>query len=367
MTTIRILATAVATAWGLYAASIVGGDAQRGEKLFASQRCVQCHSINGKGGTTGGDLGRRIDRDFTPSQMASLMWNHAPQMWSTMNKLGVQKPSLTAEGAADLFAYFISARYFEKPGDAARGKQAFSAKHCADCHGIETSPVAAAPPVVKWESLADPLVLAGQMWNHGAKMREEFAKKKYAWQQLTAQELTDMLVYLQNLPQTRNLAANLSFPPSEPGEKLFQSKGCAGCHNGKMALERLLHNQTLTDIAVDMWNHEPNMKNPPPTLAPQEMRELISYIWAKQYFTGRGNPERGRKVFASKKCAACHESGAAPKLAAGAGSYSQITMVAALWDHGPKMLESMTERKLPWPQFTAQQMTDLIAYLNTLK
>jgi mono/diheme cytochrome c family protein len=367
MTTIRVIAAGAVATWGLLAAGVVPGDAQRGEKLFQSQRCVQCHSIQGKGGTAGPDLGRRIDRDFTPSMMASLMWNHAPQMWAEMNRQGVEKPSLAPEGAADLFAYFISARYFEKPGDAARGKQTFTAKRCADCHGITSSPVAAAPPVAKWQSLADPLVLAGQMWNHGARMREEFAKKKFAWQQLTAQELTDMLVYLQNLPQTRNLAAQLSFPPAEPGEKLFQSKGCIDCHKGKMALENLLHNQTLTDIAVDMWNHQPNMKNPPPELAPQEMREIITYIWARQYFAGTGNAERGKKVFADKNCAACHESGAAPKLAKGADSYSQITMVSALWDHGPKMLALMNEKKLPWPQFTSQQMSDLIAYLNTLK
>ena len=41
-------------------------------------------------------------------------------------------------------------------------------------------------------------------------------------------------------------------------------------------------------------------------------------------------------------------------------------MVSALWDHGPRMLELMKERKLAWPRFTAMQMSDLIAYLNSL-
>src|SRR5205807_7983702 len=63
-----------------------------------------------------------------------------------------------------------------------------------------------------------------------------------------------MLVYLQNLPETRGLAANFAFPPSDSGEKLFVSKGCAECHTGKRALEVLLKNQTLTEIAVHMWN-----------------------------------------------------------------------------------------------------------------
>jgi mono/diheme cytochrome c family protein len=367
MTTLRVIAAGALVAWGSLAASLVPGDARRGEQLFQSERCVQCHSIKGKGGTIAPDLTRRIDRNFTPSLMASLMWNHAPRMWAEMKKQGVTSAPLSAGGAADLFAFFVSARYFEAPGDAARGKQAFAAKRCAECHGVTTSPVAAAPPVAKWTSLADPLVLAQQMWNHGAKMHDEFTKKKLHWQAITAQELTDMLVYLQNLPETRGLAANLSFPPSDAGEKLFESKGCAGCHTGKLALETRLHNQTLTEIAVDMWNHQPKMKNPPPNLAPEEMRQIISYIWAKQYFTGSGNAERGKKVYTEKSCATCHESGAAPKLARGKDGHSQITIVSALWGHGPRMLELMTEKKLAWPQFTAPQMSDLIAYLNTLK
>ena len=77
-------------------------------------------------------------------------------------------------------------------------------------------------------------------------MRAEFAKKKLAWGKITGQELTDMLVYLQNLPETRHLAADFSFPLSDSGEKLFETKGCSGCHVGKLALESRLKNQTLT-------------------------------------------------------------------------------------------------------------------------
>src|SRR5438309_3378694 len=173
---LRVIAAGALVAWGALAASIIPGDARRGEQLFQTEQCVQCHSVKGKGGVLGPDLGRRVDRDYTPALMSSLMWNHAPDMWAAMKERGVAKGSMTPDKAADLFAYFVSARYFEKPGDAARGKQAFAARHCADCHGITSSPVVAAPPVAKWESLADPIVLAQQMWNHGPRMRAEFAK-----------------------------------------------------------------------------------------------------------------------------------------------------------------------------------------------
>jgi mono/diheme cytochrome c family protein len=368
MSMVRGAAACALIAWSALAASVAPGDARRGERLFQTEQCIQCHSLNGRGGSMAPDLARQIDRNYTPAVMASLMWNHAPDMWAAMKKQGIVKAELSPGSAADLFAYFVSARYFDKPGDAARGKQAFAAKHCAECHGINNTSLAGAPPVVRWESLADPVVLAQQMWNHGARMREEFGKKKVAWVQLTAQELTDMLVYLQNLPETKGVERSFAFTPSDAGQALFQSKGCAGCHVGAMALENRLRNQTLTEIAVDMWNHQPNMKQPPPTLTPEEMRQIVGYVWERQYFRGEGSADHGKRVFAGQKCATCHESasGGAPKLAKGKDAYSDITIISALWDHGPRMLDLMTQQKLAWPRFTAQQMSDVIAYLNSL-
>jgi mono/diheme cytochrome c family protein len=359
------IAIAGALAAGSVWAGAASGDAGRGEQLFQSEQCIQCHSFQGKGGTTAPDLSKRIDRNYTPAVMASLMWNHAPDMWGAMKKKGIVKSEMTPDIAADLFAYFVSARFFERPGDAGRGKQAFAARHCADCHGIATPIVGGGPPVAKWESLSDPLVLAQQMWNHGPQMREAFAKRKFRWAALTGQELTDILVYLQNLPETRDLAHRFEFPPSDAGEKLFQSKGCVTCHSGATALEHLLKNQTLTDIAADMWDHQPEMKQPSPSLSPEEMRQIIGYIWTRQYFTGTGSAERGKKVFAAKSCGTCHNdpSSGAPKLTKG---QSDITMVAVLWEHGPRMLDVMNSKKIAWPRFTAQQMDDLVAYLNSL-
>jgi len=365
MSTLRVIAAGTLAACWAWAGT-VAGDARRGEELFQSQQCVQCHSVNGLGGGSAPDLAKRIDRDYTPAVMASLMWNHAPAMWDAMRKENINRPSLDDAAAADLFAYFVSARYFEKRGDAGRGKAAFTAKHCTECHGITSSSFPGAPPVDKWESLADPVVLAQQMWNHGSGMRAALAQKKLAWVSLTSQEMSDILVYLQNLPETKEIATNFLFPPSETGEKLFTTKGCSGCHNRQWS-ERL-RNQTLTDIAVDMWNHAPLMKQPAPQLSQEEMRQIIGYIWARQYFRGTGNPERGKKVFAEKSCGACHNdpSSGAPKLGKGPDGYSDISMVAVLWQHGPHMLDMMTQRKIQWPRFTAAQMTDLIAYLNTL-
>ncbi|HUI81444.1 MAG TPA: c-type cytochrome [Bryobacteraceae bacterium] len=367
MNILRVALAGAVAASAALAADEVLGDARRGEQLFQTEQCIQCHSINGRGGALAPDLGKRIDRDFTPTVMASLIWNHAPQMWSAMRRQGIVRATLSPESAADLFAYFVSARFFEKPGDAGRGKQVFAAKHCADCHGVTASNAAGAPPVVKWASLADPTVLIQQMWNHGGQMRQAYAEKKLKWSPLTSQELRDMLVYLQNLPETRELVTAFEFPPSASGSVLFESKGCAGCHKGNLALENRLRNQNLTDIAVDMWNHQANMKQPAPNLSQEEMRQILGYVWTRQYFRGSGDAAHGRQVFTEKSCAACHNdaSSGAPPLAKTPEGYSDISMISALWQHGPRMLDLMTERKLAWPRFTAPEMADLIAYLNS--
>ncbi len=93
-----------------------------------------------------------------------------------------------------------------------------------------------------------------------------------------------------------------------------------------------------------MWDHGPRMAAagaPPAVFNPGEMRELLSYIWARQFFEDAGDPARGRRVFTAKRCAECHETGAAPKLPAAGGAYSAPAMIAALWRHGPAMLDRM--------------------------
>src|ERR671910_888086 len=129
--------------------AIHAADSERGEKLFHTQGCIQCHAINGQGGTQAPDLGRRIARGYTPALLASTMWNHAPSMWSAMKRQGIERMDLDPQKAADLFAFFSSSRFFDRPGDAARGKQAFQQNRCAECHGIDTARAAGATPVAK--------------------------------------------------------------------------------------------------------------------------------------------------------------------------------------------------------------------------
>jgi mono/diheme cytochrome c family protein len=359
----KILIAAVAVSITAHAAT-TSMDSARGEKLFQTLGCVQCHSINGLGGKRGPDLGRGIDRNFTPATLAATMWNHAPAMWAAMKEKDLPAGVLNDQGAADLFAYFYSAHFFDKPGDAARGKQAFAAKHCAECHALTQAKLPA----------NDPIALVNDMWNHASTMKDEFAKRNFRWPDLTSQDLTDIQVYLRNLPSQASAPSNVRID-STGGEVLFQSKGCVECHagkgSGKIDLAPRLKHATLTDIAAAMWNHEPLMnkarKAAPPHLELDEMQHLIGYLWAREYFEDSGDASRGAHIFQGKQCTVCHGTGAngAPKFPTSDRTFSGAAMVSALWHHGPSMLSQMKVTRIAWPRFEGSQMADVIAYLNS--
>ena len=356
-------------------------DSARGGQLFQTLSCVQCHNVNGTGPArtaVGPDLGQMIDRGFSSATLAATMWNHAPGMWAAMRDRQINAGDLNEQAAQDLVAFFYAARFFEKPGDAGRGKRAFERLACAGCHGLTPADTKAKPvspnakPVSEWQGLADPIELVSAMWNHRAEMQAETAAKGVTFPELTAQDLTDILVYLRNLPGVRHPAGEFRINASDTGVRVFESSGCAKCHQSVEALAAKVQGKTLTEIAAEMWNHAPRMAAagaPPVQFDQAQMRDLLSAFWAAGFFQDSGNAAAGNKVFASKKCAVCHNdaSSGAPHLPAAGREFTGATMVSVLWHHGPRMLDQMKSKGIAWPRFDGGQMSDLIAYLNSSK
>jgi mono/diheme cytochrome c family protein len=210
-------------------------------------------------------------------------------------------------------------------------------------------------------------VLVHRMWNHSGDMQKAASSRNIPVPQLSSQELDDILVYLQNLPETRRANLEFTLPSPEGGEGLFEKAGCAGCHKDNLALENRLSDATLTDIAAALWNHSSRMYNPHPDLTLAEMRQIVGYVWGRQFFLPKGDQVQGKKVFESKKCVTCHNdaSSGAPALTKPAEPYSAITMVSVLWMHGPRMFSEMQKKNIAWPQLSPADMTNVIAYLNS--
>jgi hypothetical protein len=101
-------------------------------------------------------------------------------------------------------------------------------------------------------------------------------------------------------------------------------------------------------------------------LEPGQMRDLVGTFWAAKFFEDAGHPAAGSRVFAGKNCDICHKDASigAPTLPIPGRSFSGASMISVLWRHGPRMLDRMTTKGVPWPRFDGSQMADLIAYLN---
>ena len=79
-------------------------------------------------------------------------------------------------------------------------------------------------------------------------------------------------------------------------------------------------------------------------------------------------PAEGITLFRSKGCATCHSGGqqtgaGAPELRQLPSASTLPRLVAALWNHAPRMLESMHARHVPYPDLSYEEAGQLVAYL----
>jgi cytochrome c551/c552 len=281
-----------------------------------------------------------------------------------MERQKLTPKELTPRDSADLLGYFYSVRFFDRPADAGRGKRLFQEKRCAECHA-SLEATAAAKPIAQWESVGNPIELVSAMWNHASNMRQSFASRKIPWPNVTGQDISDIALYARSLPSSRGKGTTFK-TTGEGGEALFSSKGCAGCHVGKLSLNRRVQGMTLNDVAAAMWSHAGKMDNKLPALESSEMSSLVTWLWSQQVLANSGSAARGKSAFSAKGCAGCHDGAAgAPSLAASKGEFSTVSMISSLWHHGPRMQERMKQKGVTWPRFSASEMSDVIAYLNS--
>jgi mono/diheme cytochrome c family protein len=106
-----------------------------------------------------------------------------------------------------------------------------------------------------------------------------------------------------------------------------------------------------------------------PRLSAWEAGDLIAFLFWLNYFDPAGSVEQGERLFAEKRCIACHQvervgGVAGPSLDFLHQSGSPIEVATALWNHGPSMMESMRALGIRRPTFTSAELVDLIAYLR---
>lgn len=348
-----------------------------GRMVFEEKGCLDCHAIDGYGGTVGPDLG--VDKFFGNFyDLGSRLWNHAPQMIVQSGALEKKWAMLTSAELDQLISYLFYLRYLGEPGNVSQGKKLIESKGCLSCHRIGQDGAPGGIALDQLQEYASPLYIAQVIWNHGPAMEAQMMTMAVERPTFNDADITHISAYLRAFTRTRSTRRQYMSPGNpQVGAQLFQSQGCAYCHaiaddvpsRGARLSEMNLH-RSVTAIAGTMWNHGNIMRDAMqeeriewPTFEGSQMADLIAYLYFFDYQGSPGDPQLGRKVFETKSCISCHGPQQSWALDQGIDLARPTDLVRTMWNHVPHMRELIVTMNIDWPELTAEELRDLYAYL----
>ena len=362
-------------------------DPTQGSQLFVSKGCVKCHALKGEGGKIGPDLGK-IDLGDTQLNLAAKIWNHAPSMTAEMESTGMIKPTLTGEELAEISAYLYFLRFFDEPGNPAKGRSVYAEKGCLLCHPSSGKGREGAPGLDGFPRNVSPAFLSQAIWNHGLDMIVRMVEIGMKWSRFWETEMMDLLEYIKiNAKGAEEPAFSKPGNPKE-GKQTFTSKGCIQCHSirGEGAKGGVDLGQTaktfytsLTQIASSMWNKGPTVlvriaqtQCGIPKFTPKEMADLLAYLYFLHFMDTPGNRTNGEKIFSAIGCSQCHaREGKSGKLTyidlSKYEATAEMEIVASMWNHSQEIQKAVGEQNMPWPRFEEGEMADLLEFIRTPK
>ncbi len=354
-------------------------DPLNGRITFEEKKCIACHAVGGFGGTAGPDLSR--DQYFGSSiELATIIWNHSPQMNRKFRQLRMDRPKLTEAEMLDLLGFLYYLRYLGEPGSVANGKSLLASKGCMGCHSNGGEGGTIGPDFKKIQKYSAPLYLVQAMWNHGPAMQEQIRKGKMNYPILSGQDIVDIASYLRQA-STADVEVRLSIGNPKNGRVLFTEKHCSDCHVGEGKRKRIEAGlikidlkKGVTEVAGAMWNHGEAMLEYMqgasiewPQFKKNEMADIIAYIYFLGFEDLPGNPTKGERVFSEKGCNSCHAKGGKGK-GPDLGSIKKITspvrMIQLMWNHAGEMEDLLITQNKRWPVLTTNEMRDLYGYLR---
>jgi mono/diheme cytochrome c family protein len=189
--------------------------------------------------------------------------------------------------------------------------------------------------------------------------------------QFHGEEMNDLVAYLakSNPPGERKDASG----DAARGWAVFQAQ-CLPCHSvgghggnvgPPLGPERDLPLNSA-EFAGVLWNH----KRANPVLKGNEMADLTAFLASLRYVEPSGSRFVGERIFAERGCSYCHGPRAegnqfGPRLGAEGDAYTIVSFTAALWKHGPKMVDRVQAMHISWPELEPSDAGNLIAFLNS--
>jgi len=270
--------------------------------------------------------------------------------------------------------------------DAESGARIFGMKGCGQCHAAWAEGKWKAPDLT---SLADATTfygLAADMWNHIPIMRNRMIETGIAQPTLSGNEMADVIAFLfrSSYEEARGDAP--------AGATVFRDKHCIACHQvagaGGLAGPDLSHSGQFNspiDVAAAMWNHGLAMEQAMTArgveripLSGSELVDLLAYLRSEgsaeaesRLFPLPGTAGRGRELYESKGCIACHgrrgTGGAGPNLAARGRDWNLMDYAAGMWNKASAMSVQVRALGADAPELTAGEMADIVAYLYSLR
>lgn len=167
------------------------GDPVAGGRLFQTRGCVECH---------GADLAR-VQQDRSLYALAAAMWNHFPAMAGRIRASTTSAPYFTSGEMRDLMAFLHATDQgpSSPAGDAERGRQLVAAKGCLECHSLSGPAGKHAGSLDNLKGLDSPWSVVAQMWNHSFLMALKTEGQGAGWQQLSTDEMADLVAFLRAL------------------------------------------------------------------------------------------------------------------------------------------------------------------------
>jgi len=269
------------------------GDPELGEQWFVGKQCVRCHSVGDDSPGPDRVPLNEFDRYLSPVMLAEEMWNHGSRMRTRQAEMEIPTPSITGREIADLQAFIrqsSTAREREiellAPPDPNAGRRSFTSKGCVRCHGSDGRGSRFAPDLQEVLQTLTVSEIAGELWNHSAKMTSTMRQRGIQIPRFDGSEMADVIAFLYYLRffETSGDASR--------GEQIFDSKGCSSCHahagrypsSAGPDLGQSTSIGTLLGLATAMWNHAPAMQNLSgedvewPRFQGDEMSDLAAYL-----------------------------------------------------------------------------------------
>lgn len=270
--------------------------------------------------------------------------------------------------------------------DALRGARIFGASGCAECHSVQGMGGRAAPDLGRVAEATTFYGLAADMWNHIPTMISRMNERGIKPPRLSANEMADVVAFL--------FRFQYSEAPGDTaaGRREFSEKRCIMCHQvggvGGVTGPDLSHAGPFSSpiqVAAAMWNHGPSMDQAMQArnieravFVGSDLVDLLAYLKsmgdaaaANPVSPLPGSASRGRRLYRSEGCGACHglggRGGRGPNLADRGRDWSLVDYAAAMWNKAPAMSYEMRARGTVSPELTGSEMADIVAYLYSLR